>query len=286
MDFINKHKRLFLAFGIMFCFAAIIVTITGVAPTSFLGRGLSYVVVPMQRGASSATGWISGRFHILARSAEILAENQALVEENIRLSNENARLAAESEENAHLRMIVNMRQRYPYLPMIGARMIGQNPNDWQSRFFIDVGENDGIYPYMVVLGNGGILGVIHETGPNHALVVSIMDNGFAAAARNSRTEDLGTIRGDLDLRNDGLMRMRYIVETARFMPGDEITTSAHGAVFPPGIHVGTVVSVHPGPEGLTQYAIIQPSVNLDRVDMVLVVNQLFDNLRNTEHYES
>ena len=275
MEFLNRHKRLFLAVGIVFCLVAIIVSITGVAPTSFLGRGFSYVVVPMQRGASSATGWISGRFHILARSAEILAENQALAEENIRLSNENARMTALYEENTRLRAMINMRERYPHLPMIGARIIGQNPNDWQSLFKIDIGENDGVYPYMVVLGNGGVLGIIRETGPNYAIVASIMDNSFAAAARNSRTEDLGMVVGDLDLRHDGLMRMRHIMDTARFMPGDEITTSAHGAVFPTGLRVGTVMSIHPSPEGLTQYAIIQPSANLDRVDHVLVVNRLF-----------
>ncbi|MCL2405398.1 MAG: rod shape-determining protein MreC [Defluviitaleaceae bacterium] len=275
MNFIHKRKRLFLALGILFCFAAIIVTITGVAPTSFIGRGVSYVVVPMQRGASSATGWVSGRFYILARSAEILAENQALVEDNIRLSNENARMFALYDENIRLRTLVAMRERYPLLPLLGARMIGQNPNDWQSRFYINVGENDGVLPYMIVLGDGGVLGVIHETGPNYALVVSIMDNDFAAAARNARTEDLGTARGDLDLRNDGLMRMRHIVYTARFMPGDDITTSDHGMVFPQGLRIGTVESIHPSPEGLTQYAIIRPSVSLDRVDMVLVVTQLF-----------
>jgi len=275
MEFLNKHKRLFLAFGITFCLAAIIVTITGVAPTGFLARGLSYVVVPMQRGASSATGWVSGRVDILARSAEILAQNQALVEENIRLRNENARMAALDEENIRLNTILGMRQRYPHLPMIGARIIGQNPNDWQASFMIDIGENDGIFPYMTVLGDGGVLGVIRETGPNHALVVSIMDNSFAAAARNSRTEDPGTVSGDLDLSNDGLMRMSHILGMARFMPGDEIITSDHGTVFPPGLHVGFVESIHPNPEGLTQYAIIRPSVNLNRVDMVLVINQLF-----------
>jgi len=282
MEFIHRRKRLFLAFGILFCIAAIIVSITGVAPTGFIGRGVSYIVVPMQRGASSATGWISGRFYILARSAEILAQNQALVEENIRLSNENARMAALSDENYRLRTIVAMRDRYPHLPMIGARMIGQNPNDWQASFTIDVGENDGVFPYMVVLGDGGVLGVIHETTANSALVVSIRDNNFAAAARNARTEDLGVVRGDLDLQHNDLMRMRYIVYTARFMPGDEITTSAHGTVFPQGLAIGTVESIHPGPGGLTQYAIIRPSVNLDRIDMVLVVTQLFGDARETD----
>ena len=281
MEFLNRHKRLFLAVGILFWLSAIITTITGAAPTGFLRYGAGYIVVPLQRGASSASGWISGRISILAQSAEILAENQALREENIRLTNENARLDALAAENYLLRDIVEMRERYPHLPMVGARIIGQNPNDWQARFTIDRGSNDGIEPYMVVLGDGGVLGVIHETGPNHALVVSIMDNAFSAAARNTRTEDLGVVIGDLDLRQDGLMRMRHIESAARFMPGDEITTSAHGIVFPPGLLLGEIISIHPdiGGGGLTQYAIIRPAATLDRVDMVLVVNQLFGDER-------
>ena len=283
MALLNKHKRLFLAFGIVICLTAIVVTITGVAPASFLGRGVSYVVVPMQRGASSATGWIAGRISILAQSAEILAENQALHEENARLRNANTRLEAVHEEYFVLLERLRMRERYPELSIVGARMIGQNPNDWQPRFMVNIGERAGIAPNMVVLGDGGVLGVVRETGPNYALIVSIMDNDFAAAARNSRTEDVGVVIGDLDLRHDGLMRMRYIEASARFMPGDEIVTSDHGAFFPPGLLIGTVVSVHPGPEGgLIQYAIIQPAANLDRVDIVLIVDQLFGEDTETE----
>ena len=276
MEFLHRHKRLFLAFGITICLGAIVVTVTGVAPSSYFGRAFSYVVVPMQRGVSSATAWVGGRISILAQSAEILAENQALREENTRLQNELARLGPIEEENIQFHIMSQMSRRYPHLPMIGARIIGQNPNDWQASFNIDRGERRGASTNMVVLGDGGLLGVIRETGPFHSMVVSIMDNDFAAAVFNVRTEDLGVVKGDLVLAQDGLMRMVHIIDTARFMPGDEIRTSAHGAIFPPGILVGTVVSVHPSPEGLTQYAIIQPAVNLDRVDIVWVVDYVFD----------
>ena len=275
MGFLRKHKRLFLAFGIIICLTAIVVTVTGVAPTSFLGRAFGYVVVPMQRGASSATAWIGGRFAVLARSAEILAENQALREENTHLLNQLERLNALEEENIQFNIMFNMRQRYPDLSMVGARIIGQNPNDWRATFYIDKGERHGIAANMLVLGDGGVLGIIRRTGPISALVVSIMDDSFAAAARNTRTEDIGVVRGHLELSQDGLMRMDYIDNTARFMPGDMIVTSDHGELFPSGRSIGTVVSVHPNPDGLTQYAIIQPAVNLDRVDIVLIVNYIF-----------
>jgi len=276
MDFLHRHKRLFLAFGITFCFVAIIVTITGVAPTSFLGRAFGYVVVPLQRGASSATSWVGGRFAVLAQSGQILAENHALREENARLRAENDRLGRLDEESIHLHNLFNMQQRYPQLPLEGARIVGQNPNNWQTSFIIDKGTNDGILPHMVVLGeDGGVLGRIDQVGPNHAQVISIRDHRFAAGVRNTRTEDVGVVRGDMELANDGLMRMDYILQAASFMPGDVIITSAHGAFFPPGLTIGTVMSVHPSLEGLTQYAIIEPTASLDRVDFVLIVMQLF-----------
>jgi len=277
MEFLNKHKRLFLAVGITICFAAIIVTITGVAPTSFLGRVFGYVVTPLQRGASSATNWVAGRWAVLVNSDQILAENAALREENIRLVNENQRLPHLEEENLRLNLLLEMDQRYPHLTVVGAHMIGQNPNNWDSSFIINKGSNHGIYPNMVVLGFGGVLGRIDDVGDNHARVVSVRDNRFAAAAVNARTEDVGTVRGNLVLGQDGLMRMDYIIATASFMVDDRIYTSDHGAFFPPGLFLGTVISVHPSPGGggLTQYAIIQPAVDLDRVDFVLIVNQLF-----------
>ena len=277
MEFLHRHKRLFLAFGITVCLAAIVVTVTGVAPTSVLGRAFGYVVVPMQRGASSATAWVGGRFAVLARSAEILAENQALREENTRILNDLYRLSLLEEENIRLNTLFNMRQRYPQHHMVGARIIGQNPNDWRAIFYIDKGENHGIAANMLVLGDGGVLGVIRETSPNSSMVVSIMDDNFAAAVRNSRTEDIGVVKGNLELSHDGLMRMEYIASAARFMPGDAIFTSSHGAFFPDDLLVGTVVSVHPNPDGLTQYAIVQPAVNLDRVDIVWVVEYVFGN---------
>jgi len=275
MEFLHKHKRLFLALGITISLLAIVITITGIAPTSFLGRGFGYIVAPMQRGASSATSWISGRIDVLARSEQILTENAALREENMRLSNIIASMPHLEEENRLFHEMFDMEQRYPELSMVGARLIGQNPNNWEANFIIDKGTNHGIYPNMIVLGFGGVLGRIEHAWPGYSRVVSILDTRFAAAARNARTEDVGTVHGNMELGLDGLMRMDHIVASARFMPGDRIYTSDHGAFFPPGILIGTVVSVHASPGGLTQYAIIQPAVSLDRIDVVLIVDQLF-----------
>jgi len=264
--------------------AGIVASVTDFVPRHALGRVLSPVIVPMQRATSSAVDWVGGRFTVLTQSEELLAENRALREENIILVAENQRIPLLEYELANFEAMLDTFQRYPQLPMKGARIIGQNPNQWQERFYIDRGENSGIFPHMIVLGDGGVLGKVLQTSRNYALVATIMDSSFSAAVRNVRTEDLGVVSGNIDLRYDGLMRMEFMEAGASFMPGDEIITSSHGAFFPPGVLVGTVIEVRPRQDaaGLMQYAIIEPAVCLDRIDVVLVVNRIFSNERDID----
>jgi len=46
-------------------------------------------------------------------------------------------------------------------------------------------------------------------------------------------------------------------------------------MFPRGLRVGTVREIHTNPDGQTRHAIIEPAANLDNIDVVLVVTQLF-----------
>jgi rod shape-determining protein MreC len=55
------------------------------------------------------------------------------------------------------------------------------------------------------------------------------------------------------------------------MPGDEILTSPYSEIFPAGILVGEVVSVHTNPDGLTRYALLRPVAHVDNFEIVLVV---------------
>jgi rod shape-determining protein MreC len=281
MEFLRKHKRLFLGLGICICIAAIVLTVSpGVGPTVF-ERGLSHIVVPMQRGITSFTGWVRGRFALLADNRRLLEENQALRNENSLLRMENQRLLQADDDNIYLSALLNISRRYAELPVLGARVIGQTTNDWYDSFIIDRGSDDGITTNMAVLGDGGLLGVVRRVFPTHSVVVSVLDIRFNAAVMSRRTEDRGIARGEITLMQQGLMRMNHIDGAAQIMPGDEIITSPHSTMFPPDILLGTVLSVTPNPDGLTQHAIIRPAVNLDSREMVLVVTERFGDVHNT-----
>jgi len=275
MQLFERHKRIFLFSGIAICIVAIILTVSPSAGSNMLGRGLSHIITPMQRGASAAIAWVQGHFSAVTNNRQLVNDIQRYREEIGILRMDNDRLRLAGEENAELSALVDMRQRYAQLPMIGARVIGHNPNDWQRRFFLDRGIDCGIANNMAVIGDGGLLGVIRQVDPGRSQFVSIVDSSFSVAVMSTRTGDIGMASGDIRLMQQGLIRMDRIEATAQIMQGDEIRTSTHSSIFPPGILVGVVEGIYPNPDGHTRHAIIRPTAALDNVEMVLIVTEIF-----------
>jgi rod shape-determining protein MreC len=275
LELFERHKRIFLLIGILLCVVAIILTVNPSAGANVARRGLSFVITPMQRRASSAIAWVRGSYSAVANSRQIQLENFRLQEENSVLRLENDRLRLAGEDNAELSILLNMRQRYAHLPAVGARVIGHVPNDWYHRFFLDRGTNDGISNNMAVIGDGGLLGVIRQADTGRSQFVSIIDSEFSVAVMSTRTGDIGMVNGDIRLMQQGRIRMNRIEATAQIIPGDELRTSTHSSIFPPGILVGVVESIHPNPDGHTLHAIVQPAANIENIETVLIVTEVY-----------
>jgi len=215
------------------------------------------------------------------------AENIRLRQENDLLLIENQRLQLAGEENQHLADLLYLRQRYAELPVVGATIIGWDPADWYVSFTIDRGSNHGLTRNMSVLGGGGLVGVVHTVMPTSAQVTAITDDRFRVAVQSTRTGDTGIMTGDSTLMRDGLIRMDYISDMANIMMGDVLITSSEiSYIFPPAIRVGTVLEVHPSPDRLAQFAIVQPfAQDIRNMEHVLVVTQLFDVAEEAEAAE-
>jgi rod shape-determining protein MreC len=269
------NRRAFLLSGIGICLVAIIFTINPNVGKNFLSNGLSRIVTPIQRGINSAAAWFGGHFSALANNQRLIAVNRELKAEVNRLEFEISRLSRAAEENAILNAALNMHGRYAHLSTMGARIIGQDPSDRYRSFHIDRGANDGVEVSMAIIADGGLAGVVRYVNPNRSQFVSVLDSRFAAHVVSSRTEDVGTARGDIRLMSQGLMRMDHIEATAQIIQGDEILTSSSSSIFPAGLLLGEVVSVHTNPDGLTRYAIIKPAADFSELEVVLIVTEVF-----------
>ena len=79
--------------------------------------------------------------------------------------------------------------------------------------------------------------------------------------------------GDFTLMQDGRLKLSYLEDDTGLIAGDQVTTSGLGMVYPAGLLVGTVESLHTEANGQDQYAVIQPAADLDSVRYVYIIKE-------------
>jgi len=70
---------------------------------------------------------------------------------------------------------------------------------------------------------------------------------------------------------DELCMLDHLVRTADAKKGDQVVTSGIGGLYPAGLTVGTVISVTSPQVGVFRKAEIEPAVDFELLEEVLVV---------------
>jgi rod shape-determining protein MreC len=239
---------------------------------TFIEKGLGYIVMPIQKIISGIGEWAGDQINFIKNIKNLEKQNAELSKKVDELSYENKILQQYKDENTRLRKLLDLDKKYADYPKIGAEIIGKDPGNWYNVFLIDKGSNDGLEVDMVVLSGNGLVGHIIEVAPNYSKVLAIIDDRNAVSSKVLRTGDLGIVKGDLSLLNQGLCRMEYVDAEADIIVGDEIVTSNLSDIYPPGIMIGTVKEIETESHGLTKYALIEPVVDFKHLEEVLVIN--------------
>ena len=91
---------------------------------------------------------------------------------------------------------------------------------------------------MAVIGEEGIVGIVLESSPNFATVLPIINPDFRLSAKIRKNNFSGILLWDgSSSRQAVLNEIPYHVDV---QVGDTIITSGFSAIFPEGLHVGTV----------------------------------------------
>ncbi|MEW5767043.1 MAG: rod shape-determining protein MreC [bacterium] len=207
-----------------------------------------------------------------------LSELNRLKEENIRLKAELGQLIKEKEqwqrarlENKRLRNLLGYKKRLPY-STTAARIIGYDPTNWFSTIVLNRGQQDGIKETRAVVtyqdGQEGLVGRVISTREDSSQVLLLLDQNLAVGAKVVRTQAKGLVEG----RNKRTCRMRYLPSDTDLTPGDMIVTSGEGGIFPEGIPLGKVIGFKREAQRLFLEAELQPLIDFNRLEDVLVIN--------------
>lgn len=272
-EFFLKHKKHIISAGI-----ALLVLVTVIASgkklnATLLESAIGVVVTPFQDLTTGISSWVDETVTSARSKTDLKEENEDLKNQIAELMEENRRLSMYEEENAKLSSLLKIAQRYPDYESVGAKIIAKDPGVWYDGFIIDKGTSSDISANMVLIAPEGLVGKVLESGATFSKAQSILDSRSSVPAKSVRTGDLGVVKGDYTLSNNGLCKMEYIDGDAEIMVGDEIVTSHLSDIYPEGLAIGKVLEIETDTNGLTKYAVIEPYVDLKHLDTILIIDK-------------
>ena len=271
MDFFRNYKKQIFRLAAIILAILAFVTVGKKTNATVFDNVFGVVITPVQDAVTSITGWFGDTFNSIRSENDLKSENAELKARIELLQQENSRLALYEEENKRLTELLEIKQKFAAYTTTGANITAKDPGSWYDSFVIDKGTASGLKADMPLTAEGGLVGHIYETGLTYSKAISIIDSRSAVSAMNLRTMDIGVVKGDYTLMNSGLCLMEYISADADIVEGDEIVTSHLSDIYPEGITIGHVREVYFDSNGLTKYAVIEPSVDFKHLKTVLVI---------------
>ena len=225
------------------------------------------VVRPFRDGA----GWVDALLTAKSENARLLAENERLLQEAIQYR-------AAAEENETLRAYTGFRApaRYPSdYDGIAAAVVSRPSAQFAQQVVVAVGSSHGVRVNdPVVSPAGALVGLVTELAPAQAQVTLLSDPSIAVSAEVLEGDAVGLVKsgragGDTLVLDQ--VKKEFVVER-----GNRIITAGSRvgnlpSLYPRGIPIGTVTFVNQSDTDLHKRIQIQPYVDWDKLDGVLVL---------------
>ena len=203
-------------------------------------QGISIGLYPFQRlmlaprdGIERVKGWIDA-------AHEMRIEKEALQRQRIELAQMATHAAQLAAENEQLRRLLNVPDTVTQ-PAIAVEVLFEPTSAFNHHLVFNKGSSSGIRAGMPVIDEGGVVGQIVRVTPFTAEAALVTDDKLSVPVQILRNGlRLIAFGGGVD----GKMEVRYLTAGADIQPGDQLVTSGIGGLFPAGLSVARVDSVH------------------------------------------
>ncbi len=225
------------------------------------------VLAPLQSGVSHALSPVGQVFRSIGSIPHLQSENTRLKRQ---LSALQAQQNQVPDMQRQLAQALALLQEQPWTAghKVGANVIMEGPSNAEWTVFLDKGVSSGVQVGMAVLAESGLVGRVTSVESSSSKVLLAIDPQHHVGARLTSSGDTGVLSGNgqADLAFD------LIGVTTTVAPGETVVTSGYdGGIYPPGIPIGRVKTVRRSPDGLNQSASVQPFVDFNKLQLVLIL---------------
>ncbi len=237
-----------------------------------LSNLLGIAGTPFRAVISAAANWIEDRYDYAFRYDELMTENAVLKERVAELEKTIRQAEDANRQNELYRELIGLAEKRSDFQFEDAAVTIRASSNWSATMTINKGTNvDVALGDCVVDAYGNLVGVITEVGFNYSVVSTVVDPTTEIGGRIPRTDDNAVLQGDFTLMWEDRLKLSYLPENAQPISGDQITTSGLGDIYPSGLVVGMVESIHTEADGLTRYAVVTPAADLNNLRYVFVI---------------
>lgn len=278
----HRPSRARLALAILVLLAITLITLDQ--------RGGGGAITTLRSDAQNAAKPVEGTIHRTLRPVGNFltgaADYESLEKENEQLRQQVANMQTQSlaaaAEQAEASRVLSQ-ARLPFvgsIPTITARVIGDDPSNFENTVTIDKGSAEGVVVGQPVVATGGLAGTIALVAHHSAEVRLITDPNFVVGVQ------LGPVVGSAKGTGlDGSLQVTFDQPVQPAGPtsptatrakyslkkGEAVVTSGlQNEAFPPGIPVARVATFTDPPNAPAPTVTLSPVVNLTKIDLVQI----------------
>jgi rod shape-determining protein MreC len=222
----------------------------------------------------SAQTWLAVRFQALQNIINSPQDLARLRQRNVDLEAEVSRMQAEIiqlkqqlSETQVLSALVDFARVQPENRYLAATVIGRDPSPFVQYVIINRGSDDGLRRGMPVVTQQGLVGRVAAVTSGAARVQLITDPASSINVRLEPSRAQAVVLGNIS----GELSLEMIPQSAEVQAGDLILTSGLGGNYPSNIFIGQVTGVRKIETDLFQHASIQPIVDFNKLEIVLII---------------
>jgi rod shape-determining protein MreC len=200
-------------------------------------------------------------------------ENQELHIQLVAAQAQIQRLGEQAEETQRLRTLLDFKNQLPF-QTAAAEVIASSPSPLDqpgdnskvlTAIVIDKGSDCGLTADLAVITPEGVVGKILAVFPHSAQVLLITDPSSGVGVTIAQSRVQGILKGG----SNSFCDLHYVMNEEVVNHGEAVVTSGLDQIYPKGLQVGTVVNVGDG--NIYKTIAVKPSVDLNRLELVLVV---------------
>lgn len=227
------------------------------------------IVMPVENGLTYLKNKLNNNDKFFENIDDLKSENEQLKQKNSELEQQLREYEIVKNENEQLKQQLNLAEKYAQFTTVPGTIISRDISNYAKTIVINIGSDNGIKEKMTVIADEGLVGHVISTTAKTAKIQTIVDSASATSCIASSTRDTMICKGTIE--NKSILSASNIATDARIIQGDSVETSGLGGIYMKGIHVGKIKKVNEGSNKTDSYAVIETSVDFEKLETVLVV---------------